>query len=342
MKEAILLLDVGGTHTRARLVQAGEDVLKQPDIIEEKSCDISDKQTFLAFIRDLLPGSAYTLNSAVLSFAGPVYDQAVGMTNWREHDEIHLSDLLALGLPEQRTLLINDMEAAANCLIAYKTGAVDLTVTGLYDAGTAAGKHFNNAILIIPGTGIGVAAIILPGADGSPSTPAHVSCELQHTAVPDLGDDYAELADTLKRTLDKKILTWEDFVSGKGLENVHHALRLLGGDRDRTGERLDAGEIAGRAVAGSDKYCEAALACYYHVAGVLTQVVALAFQPFAGIYLSGGTSINNQSFIEGSSFVAALQDNAVRRGLLQSFPVYLIPEYMNLNGTLYLARRRYG
>ena len=47
------------------------------------------------------------------------------------------------------------------------------------------------------------------------------------------------------------------------------------------------------------------------------------------------------SFIRRSPFVDSLQDNAVRRGLLQSFPVYLVPEYMNLNGALYLASRSY-
>jgi glucokinase len=106
---------------------------------------------------------------------------------------------------------------------------------------------------------------------------------------------------------------------------------------DRPPVELGAAEIAARAVAGTDQACSRALSLYYHVAGALTQVLALAFQPFAGIYLGGETTAKNQDFIRHSSFVARLQDNELRRELLKSFPVYLVPEYMNLLGTQYLA-----
>ena len=338
MKEVILLMDIGGTHTRARLVRAGQDMLKRPDIIMEKSAAISAKARFLDFINEILAQQDQAVISAVLSFAAPVYEDRVAMTNWRQRDEICLADLYKLGLPEDRTLLINDMEAAALCLIAYKTGALELEAECLYAAGEGVDKHFNNAILLIPGTGIGVAGIILPGENGFPATPAHVSCELQHTAAPALGDAYARLVEALHHRLDKNILSWEDMVSGQGLENIHYCLQTLAGNH---GEHLNAADIAGRAVAGSDELCAAALDFYYYAAGALTQVVALAFQPFAGIYLGGGTTANNISFIRRSSYVDGLQDNAIRRGLLQSFPVYLVPEYMNLEGTLYLASRGY-
>ena len=94
-------------------------------------------------------------------------------------------------------------------------------------------------------------------------------------------------------------------------------------------------------MAGSDALSVAALDFYYRAAGAMTQVVALAFQPFAGIYLGGATTAKNISFIRRSSFIEGLQDNRIRGGLLRSFPVYLLPEYMNLDGTQYLASRSY-
>lgn len=335
-------MDIGGTHTRAKLVRAGPDMLKQPDIIAERSANISDKAGLLDFINEILAPQDQVVASAVLSFAAPVYEDRVAMTNWRGRDEISIADLCRLGLPEDRTRLINDMEAAALCLIAYKTGAVDLQVECLYAAGEGIKKHFNNAILIMPGTGVGVAGIVLPGERGFPATPAHISCELQHTAAPGMGDAYAGLMAALQRRLDKNILTWEDMVSGKGLENIHHCLRSMAGNDSDPGKDPNAADIAGRAVAGSDELCAAALDFYYHAAGALTQVVALAFQPFAGIYLSGSTTVNNISFIRRSSYIGGLQNNDIRKGLLQSFPVYLVPQYMNLDGTLYLASRSYS
>ena len=342
MSSVILLMDVGGTHTRARLVRAGHGMLKHPDIIMEKTATISTKQGLTAFIHAILVQPGDSVTAAVLSFAGPVYEDSVAMTNWRQQDEISLAELYRLGLPAGRTMLINDMEAAALCLIAYKTGGIDLAVTSLYEAGEAVKKHFNNAVLIIPGTGVGVAGIILRGENGFPATPAYVSCELQHTGAPELAGAPDGLIEAIKQRLKKKVLSWEDMVSGKGLENIYSCLcKLAAGGKFAHGDP-GAAEIARRAVAGSDEICTAALDFYYYAAGALTQVMALAFQPFAGVYLGGGTTTKNISFISRGSFVDGLQDNAVRKGLLLSYPVYLVPEYMNLNGTQYLASRSFN
>ncbi|MBF8270578.1 MAG: hypothetical protein HW386_2287 [Gammaproteobacteria bacterium] len=334
MQEAILLMDIGGTHTRARLVRAREEMLSANSILAEHGADIADKQTLLAFIRTLLTQSGCVVTAAVLSFAGPVKTAAVTMTNWPRQDAINIAELVALGLPATQTDIINDMEAAALCLIAYKTGRVQLEVHELYTPAGGCQQHFNNAILIIPGTGVGVAGIVM--ANGA--APAHVSCELQHTAAAGFDDAYADLLARLRHQLHKDHLSWEDLVSGQGLENIYQAL-LYPNSGDQT--HLTAAAIASRAVAGTDKTCREALACYYHAAGALTQVVALAFQPFAGIYLGGETTTKNMAFIRHSSFVAKLQDNNQRRDLLQSFPVYLLPAYLNLTGAQYLACRNY-
>lgn len=338
MKEAILLMDIGGTHTRGRLVHARDHLLDNSSIISERSTTLADKRSLLEFIQTMLKQSEYDVTAAVLSFAGPVKAATVTMTNWRLQDAISLTDLVALGLPEAKTTIINDMEAAANCLIAYKTGRVELEINEIYRPASHQRSHFNNAILIIPGTGVGVAGIFLGAA---PEQAAHVSCELQHTTAAGLGAAYVGLIEEMQRRLHKAGLSWEDLVSGRGLENIHQALQSRATGTADNKHRLTAATIASRAVAGTDKTCLEALTCYYHAAGALTQVVALAFQPFAGIYLGGYTTAKNMVFIRHSSFVAKLQDNDLRRDLLQSFPVYLIPAYMNLIGTQYLASRKY-
>ena len=341
MKEAILLMDIGGTHTRGRLVHARDHLLDTSSIISERSTALADKRSLLEFIQALLTESEYIATAAVLSFAGPVKAATVTMTNWRLQDAISLTDLEALGLPKTKTTIINDMEAAALCLIAYKTGRVKLEVNELYRSASHQQSHFNNAILIIPGTGVGVAGILLPENGAAPEQAAHVSCELQHTAAAGLGSAYDGVIEVLQHRLHKAGLSWEDLVSGKGMENIYQALQSLAAGTAGDQQHLTAATIASRAIAGTDKACREALACYYHAAGALTQVVALAFQPFAGIYLGGDTTAKNMAFIRHSSFVAKLQDNDLRRDLLQSFPVYLIPEYMNLIGTQYLASRKY-
>ena len=334
MQEAILLMDIGGTYTRARLERARVEPPGAETILLERGAAIADKQTLLAFIRAMLTQTEHTVSTAVLSFAGPVKAASITMTNWPRQDAISLAELVALGLPATQTDIINDMEAAALCLIAYKTGRVQLTVNALYTPANDSQQHFNNAILLVPGTGVGVAGILM----GNGTAPAHVSCELQHTTAAGFDHAYADLLARLKQQLHKDHLSWEDLVSGQGLENIYQAL-LSPGSGDQP--QLNAAIIASHAMAGTDNTCREALACYYHAAGALTQVVALAFQPFAGIYLGGETTAKNMAFIRHSSFVAKLQDNNRRRDLLQSFPVYLLPAYLNLTGAQYLARHKY-
>lgn len=337
MKQAILLMDIGGTHTRARLVMAGIDLFNRPEFIAEETSAISDKPAFVDFVEKFLSQSNVNITLSVLSFAGIVKDKTVTMTNWQGQQDLSLDDLVTFGLPNETTIFINDMEAAANCLIAYKTDKIDLEISDLYTVADSSIKHYNNSILIIPGTGVGVAGIMMPGLSGLPEHPAHVSCELQHTTICELDAAYTELIDALKQRLNKTHLSWEDFVSGKGLENIYHCLHALNSGASHYSSHLNAAEIAKNAVGNTNNLCVDALDCYYHVAGALTQVVALAFQPFAGIYMGGGTTKNNISFIKRSAFVEKLQDNDIRKGLLQSFPVYLVPEYMNLDGAMYLA-----
>ena len=335
MTDTVLLVDIGGTHARARLMEVSGDLFVDRQILKENISTVSDKPSLFAIISDFQSQPGSRIVSSVLSFAGPVRNDSITMTNWPNTDNISLGEMAALGLPRDRTIFINDMEAAANGLIAYKMGMVELEVRELYAPKDPAYLHFNNSILIIPGTGVGIAAVILPRADEPSQSPAHISCEIQHTTVSELDEKYSDLVTGLKLDLNKTMLSWEDFVSGRGLENIYRILSRS--SAGQTGEKLTAADIAKNAIAGIDNTSMAALDCYYSIAGRLTQVVALAFQPFAGIYLAGGTTRKNLPFIGGSGYMENLHNNPVREELLKTFPVYLMPEYMNLIGAMYLA-----
>ena len=226
------------------------------------------------------------------------------------------------------------MAAAACCITAFREGKVRLELTRIYHP-AAAPVDSGNAVLIIPGTGVGLGAVVAPAPAGPPALPLHISCEIQHTDAARLPEQFGTLAGLMQKRLGRDKLSWEDFVSGRGLVNMHACLA----DHRAAEDGPDAGEIARRAVAGTEAASVTALACYYHVCGALAQVMALSFQPSAGIFLGGSTTRQNRRFIEQSGFVRACQDNSVRGELLASFPVYLVPEYMNLNGAMYLAQQ---
>ena len=123
-KKVVLLMDIGGTHCRSKLVQGIDRLFEESAVIDSKTVKISDKEAFLAFINQLTGSGreAAIPEQAVLCFAGPVIGTSVSMLNWSGQCEITIEELVAAGLPAQGITLLNDMEAAAYALVARNCG----------------------------------------------------------------------------------------------------------------------------------------------------------------------------------------------------------------------------
>jgi len=336
-KKVVLLMDIGGTHCRSKLVQGIDRLFQESAVIASHTVKISDKEAFLAFINQLTGTGQGTAkpDQAVLCFAGPVIGASVSMLNWSGQREITTRELVAAGLPEQGISLLNDMEAAAYALVARNCGRISLEAVPLYCGPDVAGSRNGNAVLLIPGTGIGVSAVIENHIGGGHGTPQVVACELQHTPIPALNKGQEIILKEMQNKLGITQPTWEDFISGRGLENIHACLATQqAGSRL---PRLGAQGIAAHAVQGTDEICIAALNMFYQCCGALAQVLALTFQPYAGVYLAGASTRTNLGFIGNSPFLRQLQDNQVRGYLLREFPVFLVAQELNLYGAAYAA-----
>jgi glucokinase len=333
-------MDIGGTHTRCRTIEYSDPALTIPQAIQSRSQRIATRDGLFAFIAELLSsdGLGGRLSSAVLCFAGPVTDHArVNMTNWTGNREIVLRELIACGLPAGNTLLVNDLEAAAYGLLQFGPGCEELIPLHTPVTSAAGPAH---AVLLMPGTGTGLAAV-LAVPDGA-ELPLVLPCETQHTPIPALDSYHAALIEEMRIMGKHTRPTWEDFVSGRGLEAIYQALaRLDRSDSTRVSPDSihDAGRIAELAVSGEDELCHNALATFYRCAGALAQVLALTIRPYGGIYLAGNSTRNNISYIPDSPFVTALHDNDRYRNMLETFPVYMVQADLNLDGAGFLARR---
>ena len=333
----ILLMDIGGTHCRAKIVQGINSKFEESSVIVSRTVKISDKHAFLLFIEQLLgTGSdAGAPDYAVLCFAGPVIGESVSMVNWSGQPKITLSELIHAGLPETGITLLNDMEAAAYGLIACTKGLVKLDATSLYTGSGSEAPRNANAVLMIPGTGIGVSAIV-GAAETVPDREWEViGCELQHTPIPILDEKQDAVFNNMKTRLSIKRPSWEDFISGRGLENIYACLIPEGNGQASPG----AEQIAHRAISDKDRACMAALDMFYQCCGALAQVLSLSFQPYGGLYLAGESTRKNMACIPDSPFLSQLHDNEVRAELLKQFPVYLVRNELNLDGAAYVAGR---
>jgi glucokinase len=196
---------------------------------------------------------------------------------------------------------------------------------------TAAG----NVVYLAPGTGLGAATLVRTGL----ADPSHVAvgCECQHTAMPVFAEDVAEVLSAIAAMLGR-VPTWEDVVSGRGIPRVHAAIEAIefGSKPALPADDADATAIA-RAAADGDPVATRALVAYYRALGSFAQLLALAEQPCAGVFVGGRTTEQNLEVVERGDLVREFMDNDTVGQALTEVGVHVVRGDVSLSGALRIA-----
>ena len=338
--ELNISIDVGGTNTRLQLetVQNGLQI-ETTEIFKAK---IDSKQKLQDFIRNSIKEQKQLPDKCTIGFAGIVLNKReVNLTRWQYRTKITLQDLYDCGLPENKTLILNDMELAGYGFLSLEESGNK--ITKLYEPPVKAQTEpgHSRSVLLAPGTGFGTTGTITGKTKSGEKYYEVIPSEVQHITVSPLDEKHEELIKWMKYKM--KLLnlpSWEDFVSGSGLESTYQGLKELFYPNLIT-EKLSAEQIAEKA--SEDKICREALDIFYRCAGKLTQAMVLFFRPFNGIYLCGSTTTKNAEFIKQSGFINELQKSTDRENILKLLPVYIIEdENINIKGGLWACRNVLG
>lgn len=305
-------IDVGGTFSRLRLQYFQKGKLKTENF--QKAID-SKKQLF-HFIETAINNSPIKLDNAIccVGFAGVIINEnSVKMTNWSNSPTIELWELHDLGLPKNYTKMVNDMELAAfGCL-----GLSDDDFYPIYEPQKIINKT-ENKLVIAPGTGFGTAFIVSKKGE----QPTVISSEIQHSQIPFIDEIHGEIYKIiLAKYSDKGFLNFEDFVSGKGLEDVYLAILEF---KNQPEIKKKAAEIAKEAIQKTDEYAVQSLDYFYRCVARLAQVMSLFCSPLGGIFICGSSTIKNQKFIKKSNFLTEYFNCEIRDELLKQVPIYLV------------------
>jgi glucokinase len=318
MSRFLVAMDVGATNTRIAIGEAGQPF--GPELTRVRQ-PVGSARALREFLRDT---TAHVIGSGrvtlVAGFAGvPEPGGLVTMTNWGGDRDVTHQDLLNSGFDQVR--MLNDLEAAGHGLIALlgdqaeDTGAiVPLSGRWVPDCG--------NRALVMPGTGLGSVGIVdLGGGERWHVVPS----ETQHGLAT--GESKREMAwlDRVRTELGRPP-TWEDCVSGRGLERLYH-LAISGAEAGP----LDAGSVAKLALEG-DERATAALTAFYSFVGGFSQQLALAFLSTGGLFLSGSSTRKNLEFIPKSPFLEAFKKNDLIRHVIETLPVFVVTQELNLRG----------
>ena len=341
-KKLNVSIDIGGTHSRLQCEVVCDDKIISRSV--EYIRNIRDKDSLKRFIKESISDNTTELqpSNCIIGFAGAVIDRRkVSLTNWKNRPTIYFEDLVDWGFSEKSTLMVNDMELAAYGILDMddKKLIPSKQCYILYEPEKVSANHFKNKLVIAPGTGFGTSSIVEIKTHSEEIISNVISSEVQHIQIPSFDEKHRKIIDIiLTGKNNRNFLSYEDFVSGKGLEDTYNALLQIEG-RETNGKT--AKQIAVDAVKNSDPLAKEALDIFYRCAGRLVQAMCLVIQPYGGVFLCGASTINNSSFISQSGFIKELLNSPVRKQLLIRFPVYIVTKPdINIAGGLWACRNK--
>ncbi|MGH6947783.1 MAG: glucokinase, partial [Kiloniellales bacterium] len=272
-----LLADVGATNTRFALLVG--DKLSPITVVRTGAFAAPDTAIaeFLDRVKAPVPPGR-----AVIAAAGPPSDGVIELTNsnWTLD-----ARALARRFDFARVELVNDFAALASAIPAL--GPADLRPIG--GATAQPGKP---AVVIGPGTGLGVAAL-MPAVGGD----RVVAGEGGHVTLPATDAEEDAVIARLRERFGH--VSAERVLCGPGLRTLYEALGAIEG----IGTPYETpAEIAEAAISGSDRLSHTALQLFCAFLGTVAGDLALTFGARGGVYIGGGIAPRIVDFLAQSAF----------------------------------------
>lgn len=298
-RAAALLADIGGTHARFALGRGGE-------LGPITTLKTAGHENIGSAIRAFLETTGFDRppQRAALACAGPVEDGLVQMTNldWRI-DAKQIQDEIGI----EKVLMVNDFASVA-WAIPF------LQAADLHQIGGGQAVDGGPAVVLGPGTGLGVAGYLPQGDQGSILTGegGHVTMA---AATDREAAVLAEARDELGHVSAERLL------SGEGIERLYATLARLDG--------LDvperpAAEITGAAIARACPVCHEAFDMFCDMLGTIAGNLALTFGARGGVYIAGGIAPKNLEYFAASGFRRRFEAKGRFGGYLSRFPTSIV------------------
>lgn len=299
MTKTALIADIGGTNARFGIV----DRNGVHDLVYLECRDYTGPaEAAEAYLKKV---GARRPDVGVLAVAGPAEDDMVGFTSipWAFRKSRLQQDL---GL--EKLEVMNDFQAVAMAI-------PDIDPQLLHQMGGGAPVAEKAKGVIGPGTGLGVASLFWTGNRymSQPGEGGHV------TMAPTNEREY----DVFQQLRVKyHHISAERVCSGKGLENLYNAIRVL--DKKFDAPDIAAPEISRRAMTGECPVAREALDLMLGFLGRTTGNLALTLGARGGMYIAGGIPTKLGDYFFQSRFMEEFVSKGRFRDYMEKIPVFLV------------------
>ena len=294
----VLVCDIGGTNVRIARKDAANAPLGPP--VHLKTGDYPGlAQAILASG----PENAVA-RSVIACGAGPVAGRSLQLTNapWLMHGPAIATELgLAQGL------LLNDFEAQALALPA-------IPGQWLHRIGPAQAAAVGPRVILGPGTGLGIGALIEVGGRF-----VALASEACHLGFGPVHQDEWEIFPRLERVHGR--LTAESVLSGRGLGRLHRArLAALG----LPVPDCDGASVGAQACADLASEEANTVRLFWRLVACFAGDMAITYLATGGVFLAGGILPRLVSLLDAEKFRAAFEAKAPVDALARRIPVHLV------------------
>ncbi len=316
-----LVADIGGTNIRLAICN------KDNSIEQIHTYQCANFSSLLDVIKHYITDTSLTdaRINACLAIACPVDTDLISMTNlpW-QFSQKQLKEQLGL----KSLTLINDYTAIAMAIPLLN----DQQKVKIGQGEAAANKPI---AVCGPGTGLGVANLI--PVNGQWHCLSGEGGHIDFAAVDELDIQILQYLKTLK-----KRISYEQLLSGYGLEQIYQALIFINNDKESStknaNKTLSAKDISTQALSGNCSLCELALNQFCKILGSFAGNLALTMDSLGGVYIAGGIVPRFVEFFNNSDFRARFETKGRMSHLNKKTPTYVITESQPglLGATAYL------
>jgi glucokinase len=312
-KTVNLIADIGGTNIR--IAQVDENNRQKFTALASYQC--ADFDSLADVVSCYLKSQPLTgcLINACFAIACPADNDLIAMTNlpWKFSQKALKQQLKLNSLS-----FINDYTAIAMA-IPLLTDQQKVKIGG----GTSVA---NKPIAVCgPGTGLGVANLVPIN---------HAGVNQWHCFSGEGGHiDFAAINETEQQVMSyintlKKRVSYEQLLSGYGLEQIYQALLAINDEPSLATlpKQLSAKEISHQAVTQSCKICQQTLTLFCNVLGSFAGNLALIMDSQGGVYIAGGIVPRFIDYLKQSDFRKRFETKGRLSHITEQTPTYVITE----------------